>query len=315
MSNPTMTSEEEEMMDIDNEAYRPGLDDVNVEVQVFDAVRGASAFPVQPVRLKPEDTFNFRCHKDLSCWNKCCHGADITLTPYDIVRLSRRLKLRPAEFLLQHTVPAIHDKADLPIAKIKTGGEDGRGACPFNAAEGCTVYEDRPSTCRYYPLGMVSMKMKDMEGQEDFFFLVKEDHCQGHCDAKELNVGQFRAEQNVEDYERVNRGWIDILMKMASWKVLGGPQGKAPAPATKRMFFMATTDVDAFRRFVFETKFLESYEIDPEAVEMIKTDDEALLLLGYDWLKNVLFNEPTILLKEQVMQGAIAKARTELGAS
>ena len=315
MTDTPRTTEDEELDELDMEARRPSLDDVDVEVEVFDAVRGQSSFPVQPVRLTAEDTFSFRCHKELACWNKCCHGADITLTPYDILRLSRRLDIRPAEFLVKYTVPALHEKADLPVAKIMTGGEDGRGACPFNAPEGCTVYEDRPATCRYYPLGMVSVKMKDMEGKEDFFFLVKEDHCLGHCEGKIQNVGEFRAEQQVEDFERVNRGWVDILMKMASWKVMGGPMGKAPSTQTKKMFFMATTDVDSFRRFVLGGKFLDAYDVDPAAVEIIRTDDEALLLLGYDWLKSVLFNEPTLLLKEQVLQQAIAKAREELTAS
>lgn len=315
MSDTPRTTEDEELDELDMEAQRHGIDDRDMQVEVFDAVRGQSRFPVEPVRLTADDTFSFSCHKDVGCWNKCCHGADITLTPYCILRLSRRLGVKPADFLVQYTVPAMHDKADLPVAKIKMGGEDGRGACPFNTPEGCSVYEDRPATCRYYPLGMVSMKMKDMEGKDDFFFLVKEDHCEGHCQAKSQNVGEYRAEQDVGEYERVSRGWIDILMKMASWKVMGGPMGKAPTMQAKKMFFMATTDVDSFRRFVLESKFLQSYDVAPEAVEILKTDDEALLLLGYDWMKNVLFNEPTIVLKEQVMQSAIAKARAEMGAA
>jgi hypothetical protein len=48
-------------------------------------------------------------------------------------------------------------------------------------------------------------------------------------------------------------------------------------------------------------------------VERLKTDDIALLRLGFDWLKNVLFNEQTINLKEHVLQAAIARARTEMG--
>ncbi len=315
MADPTRTSYDEEMEEIDIEAERPSYDDRDIEVQLFDAVRDAAAFPVEPVRLTAEDTFSFRCHKDQPCWNKCCHGADITLTPYCILRLSRRLKVSPSEFLAAYTVPAMHEKADLPIAKIKTGGEDGRGACPFNTPDGCSVYEDRPATCRYYPLGMVSMKMKDMEGKEDFYFLVKESHCCGHQDGKVQNVGEYRTEQALVEYDRVNRGWVDLLMKMASWKVMGGPMGQAPTTQTKKMFFMATTDVETFRRFVFESRFLHTYEIDPEAVELIKTDDEALLLLGQDWLKNILFNEPTILLREQVLHEAIAKARSDMGAA
>jgi hypothetical protein len=81
------------------------------------------------------------------------------------------------------------------------------------------------------------------------------------------------------------------------------------------MFFMVSTDVEAFRRFVFETRFLDTYAIDPELVEILETDDIALLQLGFDWLKNVLFNEQTITMKEDVLQAAIARGRAEMGAT
>ncbi len=315
MSNEDLCqSEIEELEAMEAESLRP-RNPAKMELEVFDAVRGQSLEAVQPVRLKPEDNFNFHCHKGVSCWNKCCHGADITLTPGCILVLSRHLKLKPAEFLAQYTVPSMHDRADLPVAKLKMGGDDGKGGCPFVTAEGCSIYSARPATCRYYPLGVVSIKMKESETKEDFNFLVKESHCRGHDETRSVSVGEYRNEQGVEWYEMINRGWVDILMKLASWNSLGGPLGKPIELPTKRMFFMATTDVQAFRRFVFETKFLESYDIDPEAVEILKTDDEALLLLAYDWLKTVLFHESTILLKEQVLQRAIAGAREELGAT
>ena len=104
-------------------------------------------------------------------------------------------------------------------------------------------------------------------------------------------------------------------MKMVSWKTLGGPQGKEISPETKKMFFMVSTDVDMFRRFVFESKFLSTYEISAEAVEELKTNDEALLLLGFDWMKNVLFNEPTIAMKQDILHDGIAKVRSDMGAS
>ena len=81
------------------------------------------------------------------------------------------------------------------------------------------------------------------------------------------------------------------------------------------MFFMVTTDVGAFRRFVFETRFLDTYAIDQDTIEMLKTDDIALLQLGFDWLKNVLFNEETINMKDDVLQAAIARGRSEMGAT
>ncbi len=315
MSDQNRSTEEQELEELGHEARRPSLDTADVEVKLFDAVRAQSEHPVQPVRLTSQDTFNFRCHKGISCWNRCCHGADITLTPYCILRLSRRLGLEAADFLRQYTVPDTFQKTDLPVAKLKMAGEDGKGACPFVTDEGCSVYDDRPATCRYYPLGVVSMKMKDAETKDSFNFLVREPHCRGHDEAREVSVAAFRDEQGVEPYERANQGWVDILMKMASWSSLGGFGGKAPTPQTRQMFFLATTDVEGFRRFVLQSSFLEKYEVDPEAVEQIKADDEALLQLAYDWLKNVLFNEPTISLKEDVLKGAIAKAREDLGAA
>ena len=285
------------------------------KLSVFDSVRVHSDNPVQPVKLKAGDSFNFRCHRGVSCWNTCCHGADITLPPYDILRLTRRFGVRAPEFLERYTVPADHESAGMPVVKLKMGGDDGTGACPFLAEEGCTVYADRPAACRYYPLGLISVKLKDSEVKEDFNFLVREDHCRGHDETQSQTVAEFCKDQGVEPYEHINRGWIDILMKLASWRPMGGPMGKEPTPQARQMFFMVSTDVERLRKFVFESSFLERYQIPAEAVEMVRGSDEALICLGLDWLKNVLFHEPTVELRPEVLQEAIAKARTEIGAA
>jgi len=285
----------------------------NAELCVVAGVRAQTPGPVQPTQLKPADTFRFRCHRGVSCWNACCHGADVTLTPCDILRLVRRLGVRPAEFLERYTVSAVHEATDMPVVKLKMGGGDGKGPCSFMVPEGCSVYSDRPLTCRYYPLGLVSHKLKDADKKEDFHFLVKESHCKGHLEATAQTVEKFRSEQGVADYEAINRGWVDILMKLASWKSVGGPMGKAPSPQTRQMFFMVSTDINRFRRFVFETRFLKVYDVPAEVVEQIRTDDEALLQLGFKWLKTVLFNEPTLKMRQEVLQSAIANARSEVG--
>ena len=284
-----------------------------IEVQIFDGIRTDRGSPVLPVRLMADDMFAFRCHKGIGCWNKCCHDTDITLTPMDILRLSRRFKLRPRDFLAQYTLPAIHEQSNLPVAKLRMRSAGG-GACVFmHEVDGCTVYPDRPATCRYYPLGFATVKLRDSEGKADFHFLVKEPHCLGHEESKLQSVDEFRREQGVVDYDRVNRGWMDILMKMVSWRTLGGPGGKDISPQSQKMFFMVSTDVEAFRDFVFKTRFLETYQIAPEMAERLKVEDELLLALGFDWMKNVLFNEPTIALREDVLHQAIAQKREEVG--
>ncbi len=289
--------------------------DKETEVEIFEAVRDPDdKNPVIPVRLKNEDQFNFSCHRGVSCWNLCCHGADITLTPHDILRLSANKGIRPREFLAEYTFPSVWERADLPVAKLKMTGADGKGPCLFLADEGCTVYADRPTTCRYYPLGLASIKPKGSDIQEDFSFLVTEAHCKGHDEQHRQSVARYREEQGVVEYDRVNRGWMDILMKMASWKSIGGPYGKSVSPQARQMFFLVSTDVDGFRQFVFETKFLDTYEIDPGAIDLLKENDEALLLLGFDWMKSVLFQEQSLTMKENVLHEAIAKARENMGA-
>jgi len=285
-------------------------------VDIFDGVRQAAGNPVEPVRLQPDDSFCFSCHRSVSCWNRCCHNADVTLTPADILMLTRKLNLQPAEFLAKYTVPAVAEKPDLPVAKLRTDGEAGDGACVFLAGdEGCGVYEARPVSCRYYPMGMATVKMTGAEEKEDFYFLVREDHCRGHDEQKRQTVREFRREQGVEALDEINRGWLDIMMKMVSWRSVGGPNGQKLSTQTRKMFFMVSTDVTAFRRFVFETRFLETYAIDADDVERLKTDDVALLQLGFDWLRNVLFNEQTINMRPDVLQAAIARARTDMGGS
>lgn len=303
---------DEEEQEAAGAGYRPSLER-DQQLNVFESVRAQSQSPVEPVKLAANDSFRFRCHRGVSCWNKCCHGADLTLPPYDILRLTRRFGMRPAEFLERYTVPAEHDGAAMPIVKLKMAGGDGKGACPFLAEEGCTVYSDRPSACRYYPLGLISVKLKDSEVKEDFHFLVREDHCRGHDEEQTQTVAGFCEDQGLEPYEKINRGWIDILMKLASWRPMGGPMGKTPSPQARQMFFMVSSDVDRLRKFIFESSFLKRYDIPEAAIELVRTSDEALIRLGLDWLKNVLFNEPTIEIRQEVLQSAIAEARAQAG--
>ncbi|MCW5198195.1 YkgJ family cysteine cluster protein, partial [Desulfobulbus sp. F3] len=55
-------------------------------------------------------------------------------------------------------------------------------------------------------------------------------------------------------------------------------------------------------RFVFESSFLKTYEIDPEIVERIRHDDEALMHFSFKYLANALFGaEGMAISKEKLM--------------
>jgi uncharacterized protein len=289
--------------------------EIDLDVPIVTAMREAAERPVVPVRLTASNSLCFDCHKGVSCWNECCHDTDITLTPHDLIRIGRAVNMTPGAAARMFGREAVHDASGMPVLKLKrVDNGEARRPCVFvDPVEGCTIYADRPAACRYYPLGLASVKMKGRDAPEDFYFLIKEPHCKGHEEPREQTVADFRAEQGVEPYDEHNRGWIHILMKLASWKTIGGPVGKEPDERTKKMFLMATTDLDAFRRFVFDTSFLDRFAVDPAMYAELATDDEALLKLALDWLRAILFNEPTLPLRENVLHEAIAQARAGLG--
>lgn len=299
-----------------NEEAKRREAEADLDVPIMNELKGSAGTPVVPVRLSGGNSFCFKCHPGVSCWNECCHDTDITLTPYDLIRLSRYLDMRPGDVGRFFGTPGLHEASSMPVLKLKRvdRGEGQKKPCVFlDEVNGCSVYKDRPAACRYYPLGLASVKMKGQDAPEDFYFLVKEPHCKGHDETQEQTVSEYRADQGVEDYDKHNRGWIHCLMKLASWKSMGGPWGKELDDRTRKMFFMATTDLDAFRRFVFDTSFLDKYEIAAEMRPELATDDEILLKLALDWLRSILFNEPMVSLKEHVLHQAIAKARNEIG--
>ena len=121
--------------------------ETEVQTTIFDGIREDNDRPVQPVKLTNEDIFQFSCHKGVSCWNVCCHGADVTLTPFDILTLAKHFGVRPKQFIADYTVPAIHEASNLPVPKLVMTGKEGEGPCVFMDDDiGCTVYENRPVT-------------------------------------------------------------------------------------------------------------------------------------------------------------------------
>jgi hypothetical protein len=67
------------------------------------------------------------------------------------------------------------------------------------------------------------------------------------------------------------------------------------------MFFTVCYDLDKFRDFVFQSSFLDKFEIHDDTITKIKEDDVELLLFGYGWLKFALFGENTMTVKKNIL--------------
>lgn len=240
---------------------------------------------IDPVRLGKNATFKFRCHKDVACFTRCCHEIKITLTPYDIIRLKKRLGLTSDEFLAIYTEPHLLEKTDLPVVTLKLM-DDASQACPFVRKDGCLVYEDRPTTCRYYPLGVASLSHKEGADDNGFYFFVNEPHCLGFEEDTPWSVTGWRADQGVDIHDDINREWTDLLVRKRSF-----PPNIKLTEQAKKMFFMVSYNLDNFRRFVFESSFLERFQVDAGTLEKLRNDDVALLEFGVNWLKEILFKQ------------------------
>jgi Fe-S-cluster containining protein len=141
--------------------------------------------PLLPLRLNADDKFQIHCHKGIACFNACCKNMDITLTPCDIVRLKNRLGMSSYEFLATRTTRFDMDAHGVP--GVKLGTQKGSSACQFLTKDGCSVYPDRATACRYYALGTVSMR----------------------------KVREYREVQGVDRYDEVNKEWRQIVLKNA----------------------------------------------------------------------------------------------------
>ena len=73
---------------------------------------------INPTQLGYDSCFKFKCHPGISCFTQCCRGINIILTPYDVIRLKRRLDLPSDQFLAIYTEPHLLEKTDLPIAEL-----------------------------------------------------------------------------------------------------------------------------------------------------------------------------------------------------
>jgi uncharacterized protein len=244
---------------------------------------GESMAGIEPVRLSPESRFKFKCHKDVKCFTQCCRGINIILTPYDIIRLKNRLNLNSAEFLAIYTKPEILEKTDLPMVTLKLL-DDEQQSCPFVRDDGCLVYNDRPTTCRYYPIGVASLSHKEDSDGSEFYFFVHEPHCRGFEENAEWSVHQWRKDQGVDIHDEINAGWTDLVVRKRSF-----PKNVQLTQKAKDMFFMASYNIDNFKNFVFKSSFLNRYDIDPEMIKKIQENEIELLKFALNWLKSILF--------------------------
>jgi len=235
---------------------------------------------MRPVNL--QDLMTFDCCRENDCFNNCCQDLNQALTPYDALRLKQNLKIPSQVFLKTYTCLHFGPESGLPVIEFKPN--PGRGyKCPFVTPEGCSVYEDRPGSCRMYPLARAITRSRQTGEITQYFALIEEPHCNGFGRQTGQTVTQWLKGQDVDEHNQEN----DKLLELISLKNRILP-GKLEG-AQSDMFYLALYDLDEFRAQIFEQSLLKEFTLPDELLRDIKTDDEALLNFGLNWVKYKLF--------------------------
>src|SRR5208337_764325 len=94
-----------------------------------DPVVTAEGILKDQARMTPDDQFTFHCGLHLDCFTKCCCDVSIVLTPYDILRLKKALRIDSTEFLEQYTLPMFSPEQKFPVMILRMDTETKK--CPF----------------------------------------------------------------------------------------------------------------------------------------------------------------------------------------
>ncbi|MEW6448719.1 MAG: YkgJ family cysteine cluster protein [Bacillota bacterium] len=243
--------------------------------------------------LALSDKFRFACRPGLPCFTTCCRDINIFLTPNDVFRLKKHFDITSTEFLEKYTTTLVAPNSGLPMVLLKMRDDEDR-QCPFVTPEGCSVYKARPWSCRMYPLSY--------NNDEDTYPVVADPaKCLGFQEDKEQFVEDWLVEQGVMYESVLFLHEIDRLFNDALAR-LEFPKDKITNPEITRMIYMASYDLDTFRRFVFESRFLQIFDIEPAVVERIKKDDEELARLAFLWLKFGISDKNALKIRDEVLK-------------
>ncbi len=242
-------------------------------------------------RLGKNDAFHFECRPDLSCFNLCCRNLNLFLYPYDVVRLKNNLGISSEEFIDRHTDVVLRPGNFFPDVLLRMADND-QATCPFLSGQGCSVYPDRPDTCRTFPVEQ-GMIFKASGKPEPVHFFRPPDFCDGRKQSRAHTLSSWASDQDAAVYNSMTELWAEVknLFMANPWGVEG------PSGPRAKMAFMAVYNTDSFRDFVFGSSFLKRFKVKPELQKKIRKNDLDLLKFGFAFVRVTLFGLPSSQLK------------------
>lgn len=223
----------------------------------------------------------FRCHAGLACFNTCCRDKRLPLLPYDVLRLRRALGLPSQELLARHAVLELDPASGWPVLRI---GLEADGRCPFVGEAGCTVYADRPTCCRIYPLSRAArLGAAPGDPPSERFHALEPPGCLGWGEPRELTLDALLEEQGLPPYHAANNRLLRLLLHPARPRPLDLDDRKLHA------VILALYNLDLWREAIAAPGIAARFGLPDARLEAARASDESLLELGQDWLAAELF--------------------------
>lgn len=222
----------------------------------------------QPV-FTAASPFKFVCSDSLLCFTQCCRDVNIFLTPYDVLRLRRSLKIGSGEFLAKYTMHFLARVTNIPVVQFKMNPET--LYCQLVSEAGCTVYEDRPWACRMYPLDLTAK-------EDEYRAIVGKDRCFGFSEPASWSMDEWLKNQGVGPFVEMEHIY---RMVMPERFVPGAPMDEGLG----RLLFLAY-DLDRFAKLLDDTRFKTFYQVDDELLKKVRENDEELLKLAYRYIRS-----------------------------
>lgn len=234
--------------------------------------------------LSLEQAFTFACHPGVSCFTECCRELDLALSPFDVLRLKNSLNLTSGHFLEHYVLVERPEDLILPVCYL-TMVDDGRASCVFVGPQGCAVYDNRPGSCRAYPLGR-GMRRTDDGTSSESLVLLHEPHCLGFAEPSPQTARIYLLDQGLERYNLFN----DALLPLYQHHRI---RNKTFRPSRHQFdqYMLALYNLDQFRTELAHGHIAPRKPLSSRQLKGLAGDDEELLLLGIAWLLQEWFDE------------------------
>jgi len=235
-------------------------------------------------QLAENDTFSFRCHPDLACFNQCCRNLNLYLYPYDVIRLKNQLQITSNQFLDRFVDIVLRPGSYFPSVLLKMSENEER-TCPFLTTQGCSVYPDRPDSCRTFPVEQGVLPSDENKKPHLIHLFRPPDFCLGQHEDQKLTPREWTIDQDAVEYNKMTAAWAEVMGLFQT-----DPWGREGADGKRgKMAFMSTYNIDEFRDFIFNSSFSKRYKIKPQLLKQMKKDDVRLMRFGFSWVKFFLF--------------------------